>query len=304
MHDPYVIFHFYNIKLKKEQTRIKNEWLKIKQAYMMLEEWYEDRVLYHITGFLIQQGIGIAELRKLSENNTKNDFEQKLRQAIYNKIIGPESLIDLDDEELTERIRDKLEDLEYGKHKREIRALLLLFNVATILDNPKSNIRFQFDSFKKESWDIEHVRSVTQDPPKRHHDRASWLNNVLSYLQIQDNNQELQQDINSFITLSQNEVSDDEFETLYGSILTEFQEEKEQEGCDSITNLTLLDQQTNRSYKNAVFAVKRQRILSLDQGGIFIPLCTRNVFLKCYSPNVDSLMFWNDKDSKRVSKRN
>ena len=297
-HDPYVIFHAYNLKLKNNQTRLKNEWLSIKQAYMMLEEWYEDRTLYHITGFLIQQGVDIAELRELSQNNTKSDFEQKLRQEIFNKVIGAGSLIDMNNEKLTGRIRDKLEDLEYGKDNSDIRALLLLFNIATILDNPKSNIRFQFDCFKKEKWDIEHVRSVSQYQPQRHHERVAWLKNSLSYFQIQDKNQELQQDINSFISLTQSEVDDDDFEALYKSILTEFKEANEQEGDHSIANLTLLDQQTNRSYKNAVFAVKRQRIISLDQGGIFIPLCTRNVFLKCYSPNVENLIFWTDEDQK------
>ena len=46
------------------------------------------------------------------------------------------------------------------------------------------------------------------------------------------------------------------------------------------------------------FAVKRQRLLSLDQAGIFVPLCTRNVFLKCYSPNVDNAMFWEQKTGR------
>ena len=297
-HDPYVIFHVYNLKLKHDQIRLKYEWLRIKQAYMMLEEWYENRTLYHITGFLIQQGVGIATLRELSENNTKSNFEQKLRQEIFSRVIGPGSLIDMNDEDLTKRIRDKLEDLEYDRHKPAIRALLLLFNIATLLDNPKSNIRFQFDCFKKEEWDIEHVRSVAQDQPQRHHDRVSWLKNSLGYFQVQNNNQELQQDIHSFIILTQIEASNDEFEALYERILTAFKEADEQEGDHNIANLTLLDQQTNRSYKNAVFAVKRQRILSLDQGGIFIPLCTRNVFLKCYSPHVDNLIFWTDKDQK------
>ena len=204
----------------------------------------------------------------------------------------------MSNEKLTERIRDKLEDLEYGKDNSDIRTLLLLFNVATILDNPQSNTRFQFDCFKKESWDIEHVRSVSQYQPQRHHERVAWLKNSLSYFQIQDKNQKLQQDINSFISLTQGEVDDDDFEALYKSVLTEFKEANEQEGDHSIANLTLLDQQTNRSYKNAVFAVKRQRIISLDQGGIFIPLCTRNVFLKCYSPDVENLIFWTDKDQK------
>ena len=297
-HDPYEIFHAYNLKLKNGQTSLKNEWLRIKQAYMMLEEWYEDRTLYHITGFLIQQGVSIAELRKLSESNTKSDFQQELRQKIFSRVIGLESLIDMNDEDIAERIRDWLENLEYGKHNSNIRALLLLFNVATLLDNPKSNIRFQFDSFKKEKWDIEHVRSVIQDQPQRPHVQVEWLKNCLDWFQLQNNNQELKQDINSFISLRQNERGDDEFETLYKRVLTEFKEADEQKGGHSIANLTLLDQKTNRSYKNAVFAVKRQRILSLDREGTFIPLCTRNVFLKCYSPQVSNLIFWADNDQK------
>jgi len=60
--------------------------------------------------------------------------------------------------------------------------------------------------------------------------------------------------------------------------------------------LTLLDSNTNRSYKNAVYAVKRKRLLELDQAGTFVPLCTRNVFLKCYSPKATNLLFWEDED--------
>ena len=35
---------------------------------------------------------------------------------------------------------------------------------------------------------------------------------------------------------------------------------------------------------------------SLDQAGIFVPLCTRNIFLKCYSPQADNVMFWSKED--------
>ena len=65
---------------------------------------------------------------------------------------------------------------------------------------------------------------------------------------------------------------------------------------NSIANLALLDQETNRSYQNAVFPVKRQRVLDLDEHGVFVPHCTRNVFLKCYSPQVDHTMYWTQQD--------
>ena len=79
-------------------------------------------------------------------------------------------------------------------------------------------------------------------------------------------------------------------------MLKVFKENEEEDTDNGIFNLTLLDRNTNRSYKNAVFAVKRQRLLSLDQSGIFVPLCTRNVFLKCYSSQVDNVMFWGKAD--------
>ena len=83
---------------------------------------------------------------------------------------------------------------------------------------------------------------------------------------------------------------------MHAEVLEAFKEN--QEVNDSIANLALLDIHTNRGYGNAVFAVKRDHILKLDKHGIFVPLCTRNVFLKCYSRGVDHLLFWSTKDSE------
>jgi len=66
---------------------------------------------------------------------------------------------------------------------------------------------------------------------------------------------------------------------------------------NGIGNLTLLDSSTNRSYQNAVFPIKRKIIISLDKKATFVPLCTKNVFLKYYSKKVDKMMFWEGQDS-------
>lgn len=86
------------------------------------------------------------------------------------------------------------------------------------------------------------------------------------------------------------------FDPLYDKVLVHFDENTQQEADHGIGNLTLLDEHTNRSYKNAVFAIKRHRLLGIDRAGIFVPLCTRNVFLKCYSPKADNLIFWSAAD--------
>lgn len=86
------------------------------------------------------------------------------------------------------------------------------------------------------------------------------------------------------------------FEPLYAAVLKHFHEDDTGDPDNSIANLTLLDQATNRSYKNAVFPVKRHRVLELDAHGVFVPHCTRNVFLKSYSPQVGHAMYWTQQD--------
>lgn len=294
-HDPYKIFFTFGLRLKHPGVSLEAEWRKIKQAFLLLEEWYEDRVLFHMVGYLVSENVGINDIRELSAKSSKSRFQQRLRQMIFAKAIDGKPAWPLSEQEIREQVAERLEFLKYGSPK--IKSLLLLFNVATLLQNSKSNLRFQFDSFKGASWNIEHVRSITADKPNRHHDQVKWLGNCLSYLESMNTESELQDAIKSFMALPPTVDSNEIFEPVYERVLANFKESSDGAANHSIANLALLDEHTNKSYKNAVFAVKRQRILQLDQSGIFVPLCTRNVFLKCYSPEVGNMMFWGEDDS-------
>ena len=294
-HDPYGIFFTFGWRLKQPGVSLEAEWRKIKQAFLLLEEWYEDRVLFHMVGYLVSENTAINSIRVLSANCSKSYFQQQLRQVIFARAIDAKAVWPLNEQEIREQVAERLETLKYGSPK--IKSLLLLFNVATLLQNSKSNLRFQFDSFKGASWNIEHVRSVSSDKPERHHERVKWLDNCLRYLESSSAEPELQEGIRSFMVLPQAEASNDIFDPLYDRVLAYFKESSDDAADHGVANLALLDEFTNKSYKNAVFAVKRQRILQLDQSGIFVPLCTRNVFLKCYSPEVGNLMLWSEEDS-------
>lgn len=294
-HDPYGIFFTFGWRLKQPGVSLEAEWRKIKQAFLLLEEWYEDRELFHMVGYLVSENTAINSIRDLSANCSKSYFQQQLRQVIFARAIDAKAVWPLNEQEIREQVAERLETLKYGSPK--IKSLLLLFNVATLLQNSKSNLRFQFDSFKGASWNIEHVRSVSSDKPERHHERVKWLDNCLRYLESSSAEPELQEGIRSFMVLPQAEASNDIFDPLYDRVLAYFKESSDDAADHGVANLALLDEFTNKSYKNAVFAVKRQRILQLDQSGIFVPLCTRNVFLKCYSPEVGNLMLWSEEDS-------
>ena len=72
------------------------------------------------------------------------------------------------------------------------------------------------------------------------------------------------------------------------------------EADDSLWNLTLLDSGTNRSSKYACrpFDEKRKIIIEREAKGLFVPLCTKNVFLKVYSREVKDMSQWEDEDKK------
>jgi hypothetical protein len=191
----------------------------------------------------------------------------------------------------------------------EIKPLLLLFNIQTLLDNPTSNSLFPFDLYKKEDWDIEHVRSIQSDIPDSIKSQNEWLTLVLQYF-IGDEGRNTKEAIKELSSMDEQEMALEiwqqlqnpertDFENVYRTVLSFFHESEEPESINSVSNLTLLDSSTNRSYKNAPFPVKRQIILTKDTTGTFIPLCTKNVFLKAYSTRFDNLMYWQEEDGKK-----
>lgn len=272
-------------------------WLETKQAFQTLEEWFEDRRLFHLVGFLIIQGTSIHEIMQLSIDCPKSEFDDRLRDRIY-KVIMNEELGELAATQVQEHVSNRLSELRYGAHSDKLRAVLLLFNLASLIQDHRSNLRFQFDAFKLQRWDLEHIRSVTDARPERRDARLEWLQHCQSYFEALDKGHELLGRINHFLGLSHAEATNEEFDALYDALLEHFEEAIGGPVEHGIGNLTLLDSQTNRSYKNAVFAVKRWRLLHLDQAGIFIPLCTRNAFLKAYSPHVGHSIVWTPRDQE------
>jgi hypothetical protein len=93
-------------------------------------------------------------------------------------------------------------------------------------------------------------------------------------------------------------IEDAEFDELYDRVRTFFKEDNKTEEKNDISNLALLDAYTNRSYGNSFFPIKRRRIIENDSKGIFVPITTKNVFLKYYSKMGDNLMYWSKKDAE------
>jgi len=298
--EDYAVFSHFSDLLNSERSA-EIEWRKVKDIFMALEEWYEDRYLFHVLGFVLNQaGGGLSTITKLladSQASSKQDFSRSLRNRVYRMMLGND-LSATSPDELEEEITNLCRTVDYANTPK-VRSLLLLFNLATLLEDPRSNIRFQFDSFKRESWDIEHIRSVSDERPSRPQAQEEWLRHCLMFLRTAKREAEhaLAESIAAYLDPNTEPGSRATFEEIDGKILSLFNEATAGPDHD-LANLTLLDSQTNRGYQNAVFAVKRSVLLKNDRSGIFVPLCTRNVFLKCYSRTVGDVMFWTEQDAQ------
>jgi hypothetical protein len=303
--DPYATFLAFNRRFTINSVDVEEEWLNVKKCFMTCEEWYGDRTLYHLVGYLIAAGVPILELMEAAkESKTKGAFRQMLRGKAFASLFGTPPAEPATTESLRRTICDALGGLTYVDHTDPIRRVLLLFNIATLLQNKVSNLRFPFDCYKKEDWDIEHIRSVASDMPSRIDARKLWLKNVLEYWTGGDD--PIAQPLNDYkradlckeiiAILDAATFDSNAFRGLYDRILDYFGEKDTSETDHGLANLALLDAHTNRSYKNAVFPIKRRRIIDLDKEGTFVPLCTTNAFLKYYSPKVDNMMFWMPND--------
>jgi len=300
--DPLFIFLSFNKHLLEKDSNTGAEWLTIKRYFMTLYEWFSDRKLFHLIGFLVCQRESIGSLMKLYlESNTKNEFQSTIIELIFKKVFSsPVSLANFESlDELVSFVFEGLEQLTYESPRSRLVTMLLMFNISSLLSNPTSNARFQFNRFKLESWDIEHIRSVASDMPTSKDKQKVWLENVKDYISTTDMNiaeQSIRTDAVSL--LREKTFNSQMFEVIYNKVLDLYDPNGDEEIDQSIGNLTLLDSSTNRSYQNAVFPIKRARIISLDKKATFVPLCTKNAFLKYYSQQVDKMMFWESRDSQ------
>lgn len=251
--DPYRTFHFFQAKLT-DGAVVRDIWLEIKRYFMTLEEWFSDRTFYHLIGYLVHQDDDLLDLRRVGKGVAKSAFAQLLRERIYEKALRLPAA-SLQDRAETERvITERTDSLDYERDPSRIRALLLLFNVASLLKNPHANQRFPFDRYKKDQWDIEHVRSVADDRAIPH---RSLLELTLKYLEKEGSDQSLRRELADAL---KNGDRHDKFDGIYDVVRKRLEGPDPFDDENGLGNLTLLNAGTNRSYKNAAYPLKRDRI--------------------------------------------
>lgn len=276
--DTYSTFRFFNKKFKnKNFSTIEENWLEIKNYYQRFLEWFEERELYHKIGFLVSvESLTISEIYDTSKGFRKSEFRAYLNDQITHSFR-----------------KIKLDDLHYGD--KEIKNVLLLYNILIMLNNENDNSYFPFEIYKLGSWDIEHITSVTDSLPIN---KQQWLDDAKVFIDINLEGADVLMSEIEGINIEDEEA----FEQLYKKIIAHFNTHLTETDINDISNLTLLDSETNRGYKNAVFPIKRKTIIDREKNGTFIPIGTKNVFLKYFSDYPPKISFWTQEDRENYYK--
>lgn len=280
-------------------------WGKIETFYNMFMDWYENREWYHLIGFLLSKKKNQTEeyfqnLCDLYRKNTKSEFVLELKKKIISEIEFDDAS-NKDFEFNEDEVREYLNSLQYSPRDNEkIKNVLLLFNIISMQMNTDSKPRFPFNWYQDQKWDIEHIHSVNTARAQNSREREEWLRSAKPYIDAAAGMDDaLKAAVEKIYT--QNLYGDDsaaEYDEMYKRVISFFAGESrtDEEPINDISNLTLLDQGTNRGYGNSIFPVKRSTILEKSGKDSFIPLCTKNVFLKFYSSTVSQMYLWDKND--------
>ncbi|MDP3212030.1 DUF262 domain-containing protein [Methylotenera sp.] len=285
-------------KLRKQIEGDPTEfWKDVLGLHALILGWYENRQLYHKVGFLVATGTSFGDLVSLAKDQKKSDFKELLNKKIRDTIKISAS---------------ELENLSYEKKSdcNKLLQILLLMNVETICRTEHTTQRFPFRLHVGKVWSLEHIHAQNAESLNTVEQWKTWLNEhkkaLLALPTTHADCGQLVQDIE--LATQQADTAGNfgqTFRNLAARVVEVFNAPAvngmpgANDDVHSISNLALLSRDDNSALSNSVFEVKRQIVLDIDRKGGYIPVCTRNVFLKYYTgAEAQQIHYWGPQDRK------
>lgn len=260
---------------EERRAKVQDYWKETKRLFAFIRACYNDRHLYHLLGLCFA-----LKLCKLNELVELSKMEKtKFRSVIKTKI--------------KEKFKEvKLEILNYNDNAADIKNVLLLFNVLT-MDQQGSLFqqRFPFHKYHQNVWSLEHIHAQKSEAVQGNIDEQ--LANMhkeleeLNKAEIPELQSHIKEILPQLTTLQKKESLNEEDIHTFNQLILNFEalfSDDSSSGMHEMSNMALLTSGDNAALNNSCFAYKRIKLLQLERKGKFIPPCTRNVFLKVYSP--------------------
>lgn len=283
------LFHTFETLRPRIEGGPADLWSQVVDLHSLILGWYDDRSLFHKIGHLIASGVvSFLDLVDLAGRSTKSGFESALDARIR------------DDLGLS---ATGLGSLTY-KSRRTSRVLLLM-NVETVRRAMHSSERYSFHTHALRQWSLEHIHAQHSEGLNTVEQWTAWLKEHRQALDALDRPGEKLHELRARVDAALPSITNESFQQLHDELTRVFSAADDitdsagdaTNEVDSIANLALLALKDNIVLGNAVFEVKRRQIIEMDRRGEYIPVCTRNVFLKYYTDaGAQQLHFWGPHD--------
>lgn len=260
-------------------------WNQVVDLHSLLIGWYEDRDLFHKIGFLVADGVTFATIVDLAQDRGRSEFEAILDHQIQARL------------NLT---ADDVIELSYERRPDRCQQVLLLMNVETVRHMQDSSERYSFQAHASGSWSLEHIHAQNAEALRTEAQWSEWLRlhrDALADLPGIDD--AVRDDLFAKVDAALAALTEDRFREVEQQLSALFSADGDggEAEVHSIANLALLDSRTNTALSNSVFEVKRREIIRRDKAGAYIPVCTRNAFLKYYTGDAaQQVHFWGNQD--------
>lgn len=280
-----------NGKLSRIEA-VEKIWSSVIEYFEYFKEWFQNRTLYHYVGLLIA----------LKDNNIIESIVQKAKEfskSKFKEYLEREIAIIIKNKKPIDKLAYEDENGRKSDYQ-DIIKVLLLHNIHTTLRSEKEKPRFPFELYKEQNWSLEHIHARNSQSLTDTTKQKEWLSDHIKSL----SNSNIEGSYNELISkmegmISQNEVDNTTFENIEEEVY-ELLEKNFEFGSDEnihlIKNLCLLDKATNSQLNNSVFDVKREIIKKRELTGYYIPVCTKNVFLKAYTAYPTTNVYWTKTD--------
>lgn len=287
-------FHTFDVLREKvEQSTSEAVWNQVVQLHALVLGWYENRDHYHKIGYLVAVGQRFSDLVALATGKAKSEFGAILDSRIRETLdLTPSGVA----------------ALSYESDAQRCARLFLLMNVETVRRMKDSTERYSFRIHRGQAWSLEHVHAQHAESLTKAEQWKEWLRlhrDALADLPSIDGARraELLRRIDDLgDKLDRQTFQEIARDVAAAFTLADTSAAAAAHSMHSVSNLALLASGHNSALSNAVFEVKRRRILDLDRQGAYIPVCTRQVFLKYYTDaDAQQVHFWSTKDREAYS---
>lgn len=285
---------------------VKNIWEMVIEYFEYYKQWFSNRKLYHYIGYLIEikGSIIIDTLIKESREQTKKSFETYLEDQIEEVIKITTKHTDASGNSLNIKLKDLRYENEDQKtnDKPLITKILFLHNVIATLKSEKEKAKFPFNLYKKtkknEKWSLEHIHAQNSANITKNELQKSWLQDHIKSLSNTNDNQfdPIIKKMNGM--LKNDDIDNEEFNKIVTSVYALINKIAgvNEKNTHNIDNLCLIDKNTNSQLNNSVFDVKREKIKKREIKGFYIPISSRNIFLKSYTDFPNNNAYWTSED--------